>query len=124
MVAEQHPERKDQLHQAVEKAKRHLEVLKPAVVNTFLDLDDKNAQKRLQNLLQETKQVNGDIVDASQPALWDRIISNCQALSKDLPAFADFVKNGNKSSALNLLTNISNRMETQAKLGKKIYYFL
>ena len=116
MVGNAHPERKEELERAAERTRKHLERLNPTINELFTDIDNNTLQRRMQALLEDTKELNNDLIEGSQPPLWERLIANCNALSRDLTALAEHLKSGNKPSAQSVMESATNKMLVNASL--------
>lgn len=120
VVAKRDPYKEEDLSRAIAKANAVLEKLKPAVIDAIADPTDKNAQNYLEDIMQDTRQANNDLVEAAQAKdVFDRILANIDATDREMRQLDETLRKGDRGTALAIAADIRARQQKQAQLLKK-----
>jgi hypothetical protein len=120
VVAKRDPHKQEDLDRAIYKANQVLEKLKPAVIDAIADPADKNAQNYLEDVMQETRQANTDLVEAAQAKdVFDRILANVDATEREMAQMDECLRKGDRGTALAIAGDIRARQQKQGQLLKK-----
>lgn len=119
VVEDRDPSKADALQRARAKAQEVLEKLKPAIIDCVADPNDRNAQNYLEDRMEDARRANSDLVEAAQPELLDRILSNIDASEREMASLDDCLRRGDQGTARVIAADIAARQQKQGELLKK-----